>query len=294
MDREVSRSRRPLSRDRPRNRARGGAAHRCRRPRSPGRSLDAYERRETGHPGAEAGARANHARRKRGHGRPLDDRLQADRPLRRRAGEPGVPDRDAAAMDGCVYPYRHIDAGSEASVSTRSAWHRCGYGRHRRIREPDETFTAVPCLWREVLARIPARVSRSRRFIRHFARPMGALLAAAGIAADRCAVPAARARRRGEPGALCACRFRSRSDAVSAASTARSRRSTWGCPSSRCRASVMASARRIRSSPTSVSPKRSPRAAREYADIAARLADGRRVHAQRPRPHSRAHSSSRS
>ena len=49
-----------------------------------------------GHPRAQARAGADHPRGERGYGRTLGDRFQADRRLRRHAGEPGDAARDAA------------------------------------------------------------------------------------------------------------------------------------------------------------------------------------------------------
>ena len=107
-----------------RSRASGRGCDRAGRSRRAGRPVDAYEGSEARDPRREAGARADHARRELRHGRTLDDRLQADRPLRRSARECGDADR-AAAADGrvpvSVSPHR---GGDRAPVSPRGARHR--------------------------------------------------------------------------------------------------------------------------------------------------------------------------
>ena len=86
------------------------------------------------------------------------DRLQADRRLRRPAGEPGRSARDAAA-DGrlrlSVPPYR---PGRRASVPSRPTGDRRRRGGHRRVRQSDEAVAALPC----ALAR-GARAHSARR-----------------------------------------------------------------------------------------------------------------------------------
>ena len=82
-------------------------------------------RRQAGHPRAEAGARADHARRERRHGRAVGDRLQAHRRLCRSAGEPGgSSSRRCCRWMAASIPYRHVAPARRASVSSRPARHR--------------------------------------------------------------------------------------------------------------------------------------------------------------------------
>ena len=100
--------------------------------------------RAAGHPRAQAGARAAHARRERGHRRAVADRLQADRSLRRRGGKPGVPDRDAAADGGCVYPFRHVAPATEHPFHRAALRHCRRRDRHRRVRHAAQAVAALP------------------------------------------------------------------------------------------------------------------------------------------------------
>ena len=231
MDGEVSRARRPLSRLRARDRARGGAAHRGGRSRHPGRPFDAHEGRAARHPRAEAGARADHARRERGNGGPLDDRFQAHRRLCRRSGEPGLPDRDAAADGGLRLSVSSRRAGGGASVSPRRAGHCRRCRRDRRLREPDEAVAPLPhAVARRARAYPAARLALSPvdpALRATFER----LFAAGGIGLGSLHVPAAGTRRRREPGPLRRSSTSCSTRCPMAASTARSKRSTWACPS---------------------------------------------------------------
>ena len=134
-------------------------------------------------------------------------------------------------MDGLRLPVSARRAGDRASVPP---------GRARHCRRDAVVIGAFVsalklsrrclALWREVLERIPQAQARV------LAGQPGAARAVFEIA---CSPPAASrpsasfhsagARRRRESGALRARRFRARHHAVSAASTARSKRSTWAC-----------------------------------------------------------------
>ena len=139
-------------------------------------------------------------------------------------------------MEGCVYPYRHIAARRPSIRSIASGW------ASRRDAVVIGAFVSALklsrrclALWREVLERVPrAKLALLAGQSRARARCICARRRRGRIAADRVAVPAAGPRRSGKPGALRARRLRARSDALTAASTARWRRSTWACRSSRC------------------------------------------------------------
>ena len=117
-------------------------------------------------------------------------------------------------MEGCVYPYRHV------APATEHPFHRAALGIAAdavvigAFVSPLKLSRRCLALWREVLARIP----RARLAFSPVDPALRAiyerLFAAAGIAPDRCAVPAAGTRRRREPGALRARRLRARPDAV--------------------------------------------------------------------------------
>ena len=171
--------------------------------------------REARHPRAQAGARADHARRERGHRGTVGGRLQAHRP----ATPTCRRTRRSRSSACCRWKAASIRSGtSRRRPSIRfvaSARHRRRRGRHRRVRQRAQAVAALP---RAVARRARAHPAREARVL---ADQSGAAresicgsLAAAGIAADRLAVPPAGPRRRGEPGALRARRFRARSDAV--------------------------------------------------------------------------------
>ena len=144
MDRQVPRAGRSLRGGGHAVGARGGRTHRRRRARHPGRSVDQHLRGEAGHPRAQAGARPDHARGERGRRRPVDDRLQAHRCVRRRCREPGFPARDAAADAGLRVSLPAHRAGRRAPVSPRCAGPRAGAGFDRRLRQPAEAIPALP------------------------------------------------------------------------------------------------------------------------------------------------------
>ena len=265
-----------------------GGAHRRRRSRHPRRPVDAHARRAAGHPRAQAGARADHARRERGHRRacppstsssptatPTCRRTRSSRSSacwrwtaacfhsgtsRRRAGIHSIARRWASP------PMRSSSARSSIRSSCRGDASR---------------------LWRDVLAADPARGARV------LARQSGAArqLPAAGAGSRHCAralaIPAAGPRRRGEPGALPASSISCSTRCRTAASTARSKRSTWACRWSRSSASAMANARRIRSCATLASPPRSPTPAVTTSKSPCRLADDRGVSCRRAHRDSR-------
>ena len=254
-------------------RARGGRADRGRRSRPARRPVRPHQGRQARHPGAEAGARAGHARRERGQRRPRDGGLQAHRPLRRPAGQPGLPDR-AAAADGrlrlSVPPRR---AGRDAPVHPAGARACDGCDRDRRVRDADEAVAPLPrALARRARARCHARASPSRprtprcgRCSSACARPR----ASPASASCSCRRDATTPRTRHATRSSTSCSTRCRS----AASTACWSRSTPACRSSRSSARGTASAARTRSSPTSASPRPSRETGREYVDIAVRLAE---------------------
>ena len=166
---------------------RRGAAHRRRRSRRARRSVDAHEGRAARHPRVEARARADHARRERRHARDVGDRLQADRSLRRhRRTIPRSQIEPLLAMDGCVYPYRHIAPAATAAFSRRSAWHRARRDRDRRVLHAAQAVAALPrVVARRAGARSARACSHSRRSIRRFGRSSRRIAAAAGIDSRR-------------------------------------------------------------------------------------------------------------
>ena len=216
MDREISRPRRPLPRLRLRDRREAAL-------RIAADDLDLLVDLSThtkgaqpGHPRA-ASRRACRSRTSRAPARSASrtDRLQADRPLRRRAGEPGLPDRDAAA-DGRLrvsVPARRRRQRSIRSIAQRLAFAADAVVIGAFV-SPLKLSRRCLALWRDVLARIP----RARLAFSPVDPALRAsyerLLAAAGIAHGPPAVPAAGAQRRREPGALRAGRFRARPDAI--------------------------------------------------------------------------------
>ena len=181
----------------------------------------------------QAGARADHARRERRHRRPVGDRLQADRSLRRRPGEPG----DSRSRRCCRWTAASIRTGT----SRRPRAH--PFRRGPRSASPADAVVIGAFVNPLKLSRRCLRaVARGARA--HSAREARVLAGESGVPATlraarrggghrrrSPAVPAAGARRRREPGALrrssTSCSTRCRS----AASTARSRRSTWACRS---------------------------------------------------------------
>ncbi len=229
LDRALSRRRGPVRGDRGPARARRGAAHRRRRPRRPGRPLDAHQGREARHSRVEARARADHARGERRNGRPVGGRLQADRPLCRHPGEPGVPARGAAG-DGrlrlSVPPHR---ARRRAPFPPRRARHRRRHRRDRRVRQRPQAVAALSrAVARGARAHSPgeARVlpgqSGAARALRQARRRRGHCRRAPAVPpAGHGATP--RTSRATSSSTSCSIRC------PMAGSTARWRRSTWAC-----------------------------------------------------------------
>ena len=182
VDRAVRGARRPLRVAGGRCRSARPCAHRRRRSRHPGRPVDAHERREAGHPRAQAGARADHACRERRHAsasRPIDFKL-TDR-YADLAGERRRQIETLLPMAGCVYPFRRVAPAADAPVPSRGPRHRRGRGADRRVRHADE---AVAALSRALARGARARAARAARVLAERAALRGSyprLIAAAGI-----------------------------------------------------------------------------------------------------------------
>ena len=200
-----------------RDRARRSAAHRGRRSRHPGRSVDAHQGRAAGHPRAQARARADHARRERRHGRLVDDRLQADRRVSPTCPENQALSTRAAAADGRLRVSRIATSRRRPSIRSiaQTLGHRARHRRHRRVRQPAQAVAPLPGAVARRAGAHPA--GRARVLAGQSGAARGPTSACWPPPASRRTgylVPAAGTRRRGEPGALRARRLRARPDAV--------------------------------------------------------------------------------
>ena len=130
------------------------------------------------------------------------------------------------AMDGCVYPYRHVAPARDASVSSRVARHCRRRDRHRRVRQSPQAVAPLPSLVArragarpESVARLLAGQSRDARELRAHRESCRHRREPASSSCRRAATTR-RTRRAIASSTSCSTRC------PSAGSTARSRRST--------------------------------------------------------------------
>ena len=272
VDAALSRIRRPFRDGRRPDRARSGAPHRRRRPRSAGGPVDPHQGRQARHSRPQAGKGADHPCRERRRRGPQRHRLQADRRFRRHAGEPGVPDREAAADGRLRLSVSAHRARRRSSVPSRPAQDSRRRRRHRRIREPAEALPALPfALARGAGARAAHGAGDLAVVARGARRVQPAPVGGEHLAPARHR-PAAGAQRRREPGALHASSTSRSTRCRTAASTARSKRSTWASRSSPCAAKSTASARSYSILENLGVRQTIAASGSEYVDIAVRLA----------------------